>query len=234
MATFFYLQLMKVLIVEDEFELSKAIQTYLKSEGYIVECALTFEAAQEKVFVYKYDCIVLDINLPDGNGLKLLQDIKREGVIISVIIVSANNTIDDKIKGLQIGADDYLTKPFHLSELNARIQAVIRRNVIQGSNVIVANEIEVLPDAKSANVNGKNITLTKKEYLLLEFFAMNQNKVLTKESISEHLWGDYMDQSDSFDFIYSHLKNLRKKLVVAGAEDYIKTVYGSGYIFKTA
>lgn len=234
MATFFYLQLMKVLIVEDEVELSKAIQTYLKSEGYVVECALTFDAAQEKVFVYKYDCIVLDINLPDGNGLKLLQEIKRAGIITSVIIVSANNTIDDKIKGLQIGADDYLTKPFHLSELNARIQAVIRRNVIQGSNVIVANEIEVLPDAKSANVNGKNITLTKKEYLLLEFFTMNQNKVLTKESISEHLWGDYMDQSDSFDFIYSHLKNLRKKLVVAGAEDYIKTVYGSGYIFKTA
>lgn len=225
---------MKVLIVEDEIELKTSIESYLKSQGYVVESASDYGMAIDKIFIYNYDCIVLDINLPGGSGLKILQQIKDEGISSSVIIVSANNTIDDKVKGLEIGADDYLTKPFHLSELNARIQAIIRRKVGGGKKEIIANEITITPEAKTVRVNETSISLTKKEYLLLEFFAMNQNKVLTKESISEHLWGDYMDQSDSFDFIYSHLKNLRKKLVAAGSEDYIKTVYGSGYIFKTA
>ncbi len=225
---------MKVLIVEDEIELKTSIESYLKSQGYVVESASDYGMAIDKIFIYNYDCIVLDINLPGGSGLKILQQIKEEGISSSVIIVSANNTIDDKVKGLEIGADDYLTKPFHLSELNARIQAIIRRKVGGGKKEIIANEITITPEAKTVRVNETSISLTKKEYLLLEFFAMNQNKVLTKESISEHLWGDYMDQSDSFDFIYSHLKNLRKKLVAAGSEDYIKTVYGSGYIFKTA
>ncbi len=225
---------MKVLIVEDEIELKTSIESYLKSQGYVVESASDYGMAIDKIFIYNYDCIVLDINLPGGSGLKILQQIKDEDISSSVIIVSANNTIDDKVKGLEIGADDYLTKPFHLSELNARIQAIIRRKVGGGKKEIIANEITITPEAKTVRVNETSISLTKKEYLLLEFFAMNQNKVLTKESISEHLWGDYMDQSDSFDFIYSHLKNLRKKLIAAGSEDYIKTVYGSGYIFKTA
>jgi DNA-binding response OmpR family regulator len=175
----------------------------------------------------------LDINLPRGSGLELLDILKKEKIEGSVVIVSANNTLDDKVEGLELGADDYLTKPFHLSELNARVKAVLRRNSYQGSSEITVNEIKINPESKMVWINEKSITLTKKEYLLLEFFIINKDKVLSKESISEHLWGDYMDQSDSFDFIYSHLKNLRKKLVANGAKDYVKTVYGIGYIFNT-
>lgn len=224
---------MKILIVEDELELKVSMETFLKSVGFIVESAIDFHSAIDKLYVYQYDCILLDINLPGGSGLKILEEIKQKGLTSSVIIISANNTIDDKIQGLSLGADDYLTKPFHLSELNARIKAVLRRNIGNGSSDIIVEEIKLNPDSKSVWVNNNKVVLTKKEFLLLEFFMINKNKVLSKESISEHLWGDYMDQTDSFDFIYSHLKNLRKKLVVAGSEDYVKTVYGTGYIFKT-
>ncbi len=224
---------MKVLIVEDELELKISMEKFLKSVGYVVETADSYNSAYDKIFVYKYDCIVLDINLPGGTGLELLDELKAEGLEASVIIVSANNTLDDKLEGLALGADDYLTKPFHLSELNARIKAILRRNVGKGSKSIKVNEIDLDPESKVVKVNDKIVKLTKKEFLLLEFFLINKNRVLSKESISEHLWGDYMDQSDSFDFIYSHLKNLRKKLVVAGSEDYVQTVYGTGYIFKT-
>lgn len=224
---------MKILIVEDELELKNSIEHFLKDAGYIVESVGDYHQAMDKIFVYKYDCIVLDINLPGGSGLKILKELKEEGLASSVIIISANSTIDDKLEGLQLGADDYLTKPFHLSELNARIKAILRRNIGKGDAILKANEIALNPDSKTVKVNDKTIDLTKKEFLLLEFFIINKNRVLSKESISEHLWGDYMDQSDSFDFIYSHLKNLRRKLVSAGAEDYVKTVYGTGYIFKT-
>lgn len=224
---------MKVLIVEDELELKISMEKFLKTVGYVVETADSFNSAHDKIFVYKYDCIVLDINLPGGTGLELLDELKTEGLESSVIIVSANNTLDDKLEGLTLGADDYLTKPFHLSELNARIKAILRRNLGKGSKSIKVNEIEIDPESKVVKVNNKIVKLTKKEFLLLEFFIINKNRVLSKESISEHLWGDYMDQSDSFDFIYSHLKNLRKKLIVAGSDDYVQTVYGTGYIFKT-
>lgn len=223
---------MKILIVEDEPDLRISIESFLKQQGYVVESASTYREAIDKVFIYEYDCLVLDINLPDGSGIKILEQVKSEKKETSVIIISANNTLEDKIQGLQIGADDYLTKPFHLSELNARIQAVLRRNKLEGAAKIQINELLIQPDSKTVFVNGARISLTKKEYLLLEFFAINKNRVLSKESISEHLWGDYMDQSDSFDFIYSHLKNLRKKLIAAGCEDYVKTVYGTGYIFR--
>lgn len=224
---------MKILIIEDELELQSSIVTFLKSEGFVVETANDFESASEKLYVYDYDCIVLDLNLPGGSGLRLLEQLKNDKKKASVIIISANNTIDDKLEGLELGADDYLTKPFHLSELNARVKAVIRRNVTKGDNELVVNEIKINPTAKLAYINDVLITLTKKEFLLLEFLMLNKDRVLSKESISEHLWGDYMDQSDSFDFIYSHLKNLRKKLIANGAPDYVKTVYGTGYIFKT-
>jgi len=224
---------MKILIVEDEADLRTSMEFYLKGAGYIIETASDFSSAREKLLLYKYDGIVLDINLPGGSGLELLDILKKEKIEGSVVIVSANNTLDDKVEGLELGADDYLTKPFHLSELNARVKAVLRRNSYQGSSEITVNEIKINPESKMVWINEKSITLTKKEYLLLEFFIINKDKVLSKESISEHLWGDYMDQSDSFDFIYSHLKNLRKKLVANGAKDYVKTVYGIGYIFNT-
>ena len=224
---------MKILIVEDELELKISMEKFLISVGYVVETADSYNSAYDKIFVYKYDCIVLDINLPGGTGLALLNELKQEGHESSVIIVSANDTLDDKLKGLSLGADDYLSKPFHLSELNARIKAILRRNVGKGSRSIKVNEIDLNLESKVVKVNDKIIKLTKKEFLLLEFFLINKNRVLSKESISEHLWGDYMDQSDSFDFIYSHLKNLRKKLILAGSEDYVQTVYGTGYIFKT-
>lgn len=224
---------MKILIVEDELELKNSIEHFLKTAGYVVESVGDYHQAMDKIFVYTYDCIVLDINLPGGSGLKILRELKEEGLASSIIIISANSTIDDKLEGLQLGADDYLTKPFHLAELNARIKAILRRNIGKGDAVLKANEIVLNPDSKTVKVRDKTIDLTKKEFLLLEFFIVNKNRVLSKESISEHLWGDYMDQSDSFDFIYSHLKNLRRKLVAAGAEDYVKTVYGTGYIFKT-
>lgn len=224
---------MKVLIVEDELELKISMEKFLKTVGYIVETADSYRSGYDKIFVYKYDCIVLDINLPGGTGLELLDKLKAEGLASSVIIVSANNTLEDKIEGLALGADDYLTKPFHLSELNARIKAILRRNIGKGSKSIKVNEIDLDPESKVVKVRNKIVKLTKKEFLLLEFFLVNKNRVLSKESISEHLWGDYMDQSDSFDFIYSHLKNLRKKLIIAGCEDYVQTVYGTGYIFKT-
>lgn len=223
---------MKILIVEDEPDLRNSIESFLKQQGYVVESSATYGEAINKIFIYDYDCLVLDINLPDGSGIKILEQVKSEKKEVSVIIISANNTLEDKIHGLQIGADDYLTKPFHLSELNARIQAVLRRNKLDGGTKIEINELLIQPDSKTVFVNGSRVSLTKKEYLLLEFFAINKNRVLSKESISEHLWGDYMDQSDSFDFIYSHLKNLRKKLIAAGCEDYVKTVYGTGYIFR--
>jgi DNA-binding response OmpR family regulator len=210
-----------------------SMEAFLKGEGYIIETASDFLSAREKLQLYKYDGIVLDLNLPGGSGLELLGILKKEKIKGSVVIISANNTLDDKIEGLELGADDYLTKPFHLSELNARVKAVLRRNSYQGSSEITINEIRINPESKMVWINEKVVTLTKKEYLLLEFFIINKNKVLSKESISEHLWGDYMDQSDSFDFIYSHLKNLRKKLVANGAKDYVKTVYGTGYIFNT-
>lgn len=223
---------MKILIVEDEPDLRNSIESFLKQQGYVVEASATYSEAINKIFIYDYDCLVLDINLPGGSGIKILEQVKLEKKEVSVIIISANNTLEDKIHGLQIGADDYLTKPFHLSELNARIQAVLRRNKLDGGTKIEINELLIQPDSKTVFVNGSRVSLTKKEYLLLEFFAINKNRVLSKESISEHLWGDYMDQSDSFDFIYSHLKNLRKKLIAAGCEDYVKTVYGTGYIYR--
>lgn len=223
---------MKVLIVEDEFDLMKGMDEYLKTEGFIVETASNYSKAHEKVFLYDYDCIVLDINLPDGTGLSLLEELKKADVESSVIIVSANNTLDDKLKGLALGADDYLPKPFHLTELNARIKAILRRNKQKGKKKITFEELTLHPDSKQAFVFDKPLSLTKKEYLLLEFFMVNPNKVISKASISEHLWGDYMDQADSYDFIYTHLKNLRRKIQSLGGKDYIKTVYGSGYIFE--
>ncbi|MCJ7449671.1 MAG: response regulator transcription factor [Bacteroidales bacterium] len=222
---------MKILIIEDEFDLLIAINNFLVKENFICELAENFRKADEKLSINEYDIILLDINLPDGNGLALLNTIKKRQKKAGVIIVSAKNSLDDKIRGLDLGADDYMTKPFQLSELNSRIKAVLRRKQFDGTNILTFNEISINTDSKSVTIQGKEITLTRKEYDLLLFFLINKNRVLTKEAISEHLWDDNIDLSDNFDFIYTHLNNIRRKIKLAGGTDYIKTLYGMGYKF---
>ncbi|HUW93204.1 MAG TPA: response regulator transcription factor [Bacteroidales bacterium] len=222
---------MKILIIEDEIELLIAISNYLTKEKYICELAEDFRRADEKLSIYEYDLILLDITLPGGNGLELLKRIKKRQIRSGVIIISARNSTDEKITGLDLGADDYLAKPFQLSELNSRIRAVLRRRKFDGSSIINFNEVMVNADSKSVTISGKEITLTKKEFDLLLFFIINKNRVLTKEAIAEHLWEDSIDLSDSYDFIYTHLNNIRRKIKLAGGTDYIKTIYGMGYKF---
>ena len=222
---------MKILLIEDEKELAESILAYAKKENYICEAVLTFEEAIEKINLYQYDCIVVDITLPDGSGLQVIRELKRNKSDTGIIIISAKNSLEDKLIGLDIGADDYLTKPFHLPELNARIKSIIRRRNFSGSNEISFGEIRVLADNPEIYVNNAQVILTKKEYELLIYFLSNRERVLTKESIAEHLWGDEMDLADSFDFIYTHIKNLRKKIMESGGQDYIQNVYGMGYKF---
>jgi len=222
---------MNILIIEDEHDLARSIITYLSKEGYQCELACNFKEAIEKVHLYTYDCILVDINLPDGSGMKVIERLKKVKSKSGIIIVSARNSIDDKIEGLDVGADDYLTKPFDLSELNARVKSIIRRRNFDGQNEINFKEITILPDERVVSVHGRPTKLTKKEFDLLLYFVSNQNRVITKESIAEHLWGDDMDMADSFDFIYAHLKKLRKKILENGGGDYIQTAYGVGYKF---
>jgi DNA-binding response OmpR family regulator len=220
---------LKILIIEDEKALSESIADYLKGEDYLCETAADFNSAVEKTELYDYDCILLDIGLPGGSGLEILKELKANNKTDGVLIISAKNSIDDKVKGLMLGADDYLPKPFHLSELSARISAIIRRKNFDGSNLLKFNEIEIDTIAKTVSINNKPFVLTRKEYELLLYFISNKGRVISKNAIAEHLWGDEM--SGSFDFIYTHIKNLRKKLVEAGANDYLKSIYGMGYKF---
>jgi DNA-binding response OmpR family regulator len=220
---------MKVLIIEDEIELLIAISNFLTKENFICELSESFRKAQEKLSIYEYDIILLDIMLPDGNGLTLLDTVKKYQKRAVVIIISAKNSIDDKVQGLDLGADDYLIKPFSLSELNSRIKAVLRRKKFDGSDIIRFNEISLNTESKSVLVNSKELVLTRKEYDLLLYFLINRNRVLTKEALAEHLWEDNIDLKDNFDFIYTHLNNIRRKIKGAGGSDYIKTIYGMGY-----
>jgi DNA-binding response OmpR family regulator len=222
---------MKLLIVEDELDLLNSISSYLQKEDFVCEIASTYFDAEDKVISYKYDVIILDINLPDGNGLDILKHVKKSNPETGVLIVSAKDSLDDKLKGLDLGADDYITKPFHLAELNSRVNSLIRRRKFEGSKNIIFHEIEIDPDAKSVIANKTPLELTKKEYYLLLYFITNKNRVLTKEAIAEHLWGDNIDMLDNFDFIYTHMRNLRKKLKNTGANDYLQTIYGLGYKF---
>ncbi|MAL60188.1 MAG: DNA-binding response regulator [Flavobacteriaceae bacterium] len=221
---------MKFLIAEDEIELQQSIVTYLQRDDNICEVASDFNEASEKVAIYDYDVIVLDINLITGSGLDVLKTLKREKKKAGVIIISANNSLTDKLEGLDLGADDYITKPFHLAELNSRIKAVLRRGKYGGDEIIEFNEIKIDTKSRTAFIKDKAIALTRKEYDLLVFFISNKGRVLSKEIIAEHLWGDDSDLLDNFDFIYVHINNLRKKLTLEGAK-YIKTAYGSGYKF---
>ena len=222
---------MKILIIEDEIELSESIVSYLKSEGYLCEHALTYDSAIDKISLYAYDIILVDLNLPDGNGIQIISKLKESEFKGGIIITSARNTLDDRISGLNTGADDYLIKPFHLAELNARIKSLTRRVFFKGDNTITLNEIKIKAETHEVYIKGKLMDLTRKEFDLLLFLVTNKDKVLSKESIAEHLWGDYIDSADSFDFVYAHIKNLRKKLTSKGAGKYLQTVYGVGYKF---
>ncbi len=224
---------MKILIIEDEIELSKSIAEYLSEKSYLCEFASTFHEAMNKIEAFDYACIVLDIMLPDGNGLAILEALKKANKQDGVIIVSAKNALDDKINGLQMGADDYLTKPFHLSELMARIYSIIRRKQFNNSNIIIQNELQIDLLAKAVSINHQNIELTKKEFDLLIYFIGNKNKVISKSTLAEHLSGDFADMLDNHDFVYAHIKNLKKKLYDAGCNHYLKTVYGTGYKWTT-
>lgn len=222
---------MKLLIVEDNPQLSDDLDNFLTENGFIVEVASTLQKAKEKVDLYSYDLILLDIGLPDGNGLELLNAVKDNSET-GILIVTAKNALEDKIKGLELGADDYITKPFHKAELNARIRSILRRKKFAGSNILQVDEVKVNLSSLQVFVNDSSIILTKKEFDLLVYFLYNKDRVLTKESIAEHLWGDNIDQSDNFDFLYNHIKNLRKKIVNAGGKSYIQSVYGMGYKFS--
>lgn len=224
---------MKLLLVEDEQSLRESILTYFSAEGNICEVACDYHAAMEKINLYSYDCILLDLSLPGGEGMEILRALKKMNKNDGVLIISARHSLDDKVDGLNLGADDYLVKPFHLSELQARVTAIIRRKSFDGNNTIVFNEIGIDTQAMKVNVNANLINLTKKEFDLLVYFIANQRKVVTKNAIAEHLWGDEIDLSDDFDFIYTHIKNLRKKLIEAGCKDYIKSMYGVGYKFES-
>ena len=220
---------MKILIIEDEKNLAESIGQYLSGEYYLCEFATTFKEALEKVETFQYDCILLDLMLPDGEGMQILHELKNQRKQDGIIIISARDSIEDKIQGLQTGADDYIAKPFHLSELAARIHSVIRRKQFGSTNNIEQNEIKIDLLAKTVSINDSPVAFTKKQLDLLLYFIGNKNRVISKSALAEHLSGDIADILESHDFIYAHIKNLKKKLVEAGYGNYLKTVYGSGY-----
>lgn len=223
---------MKLLLIEDNQKLVEDISDYLKKQGFVMEVAYSIDQARDKFMIYEYDLAILDLGLPDGNGLQLVDKIKNKHPEIGILILTAKHSLEYKLKGLNQGADDYLTKPFHKAELNARIRSILRRKIAHGSNLLRFNEILVDINARHVMVHDKPVNLTRKEYDLLVYFIDNEKRLLTKENIAEYLWGDYIDQSDNFDFIYNHIKNLRKKLLQASGNDYIESVYGVGYKFK--
>lgn len=223
---------MKLLLIEDEKELALSIQKYLTDKDFVCEWVYNKKDAIEKISIYDYDCILLDLMLPDGNGFEILKELKHQNKAEGIIIISAKETLETRIKGFEIGADDYLTKPFHLSELLVRIQALIRRKNFNGNNIVVFNEISIDILSKTVKVNNKPIDITKKEIDLLLYLIGNENRVLSKSAIAEHLSGDMADMLDNHDFVYAHIKNLKKKLNDAGCGDYIKSVYGLGYKWK--
>ena len=223
---------MRILIVEDEKSLLRSIITYLKRENYRCDTADSVHTGLEKIEHFDYDCILLDISLPDGNGFRILQELRANHRTGGIIVISAKDALEDRVAGLNLGADDYLAKPFHLSELNARVAAVIRRKRFQGQNIIVIHEIVIDLAAKTVLVNNTPVELTRKEFDLLLYLASNRNKVISKNAIAENISGEDADLYENFDFVYSHIKNLKRKLTHAGCTDYIKSVYGMGYKFS--
>jgi DNA-binding response OmpR family regulator len=222
---------MNVLIVEDEKDLMDAMAIYLNSAGFSCEKASDLNTALRFIKNKDFDCIVLDIGLPDGSGFDVIREMHQSEHPTAIVIISARNALDDRLTGLNIGADDYITKPFHLPELIARINSVVRRRTKKEPKGIVFHELRLVPDEMILYIGDNQVSLTKKEHEMLLYLINNPNRVLTKEAIAEHLWADHADIADSFNFIYSHIKNLRKKMVDNGSKDYIKSIYGVGYKF---
>jgi len=222
---------MKLLIIEDEPEMLENMAQTLEREHYIVETASDYKSALHKIGVYDYDCILLDINLPDGNGLEILKALKLSGKNDGVIIVSAKDSLNDRLDGLNLGADDYLPKPFHMAELHARVKAVLRRRHFDGNSNIHIGNVSIHLESRKVTINENEILLNRKEYDILMYLITNKTRLVTKTALAEHVWGDHIDQTDSFDFIYSQIKNLRKKLEHATIS--IEAVYGVGYKLET-
>ena len=222
---------MNVLIVEDEKELLNSIITYLQGSDIVCDKAEKLSEALELLNLKSYDCIILDIGLPDGSGFEVIRAMQQLDHPTGIVIISARNSLDDRLTGLNIGADDYVVKPFHMPELIARINSVVRRRSPKDNKGIVFHELRLIPEEMILYIGDKQISLTKKEHEMLLYLINNPNRVITKEAIAEHLWGDHADIADSFNFIYSHIKNLRKKMVDNGCKDYIKSIYGVGYKF---
>jgi DNA-binding response OmpR family regulator len=220
---------MKLLIVEDEKGLSDNIVGFLNNKDYLCEQAFTCCDAVMKVGVYDYDCVLLDLMLPDGNGLEVLRQIKKRNTDTGIIIVSAKGSTDDVVTGLELGADDYIAKPFNLTELAMRVFALLRRRNFTGSNMLVSHEVEIDLLSKTVKVNDMAVELTKSEYELLLFLISNKNRVVSKTAIAEHLTGEMADDLDNFNFVFAHIKNLKRKLSSAHCVDHIKTLYGTGY-----
>ena len=220
---------MKILIVEDDASLREIIQRSLEKERYVVESAADFLSALDKIEVYDYDCILLDIMLPGGSGLEVLQRIKELRKKENIIIISAKDSLEDKVAGLELGADDYLAKPFHLAELTARIRSVLRRKHRDGEAVIELGNVRLFPDIFQVWIDNVQIELSRKEFDILHYFMNRPRRMVNKQLLAESVWGDHIDQVDNFDFIYAQIKNLRKELKEAGASVELKAVYGLGY-----
>ena len=220
---------MKILIIEDEKDMLQNMEDTLQKENYLVETATDLDSAISKVGVYDYDCILLDINLPDGSGMEILDFLKQNDKSEGVIIVSARNSLDDRLQGLNTGADDYLAKPFHMAELNARVKALLRRKKFNGNDILKIENLAIDPENHIAKTEHGEMELNRKEFDILVYLATNQNRLVSKSALAEHVWGDHIDQADNFEFIYSQIKNLRKKLKDVQANIEIKAVYGIGY-----
>lgn len=220
---------MKLLVVEDEPSLREIMVRTLRGERYVVEEAADYVSALPKIEDYDYDCILLDIMLPGGSGLRLLEQLKALRKSAGVIIISARDSLDDKVEGLELGADDYLAKPFHLAELSARIRSVIRRHQRGGQESLDAGNVRLFPDRQRVEVAGREVELVRKEYDILHYFMSRPGRMVNKATLAEAVWGDHIDQSDNFDFVYAQMKNLRRKLADAGADIELKSIYGFGY-----
>ena len=224
---------MKLLIIEDEPILLKDLGEFAGKEGYLYELAQDYSTAVEKIMLYDYDCVILDINLPDGSGFDIIQKLRKHQKSDGIIILSARDSLDDKIKGLGLGADDYLTKPFYYSELNARIKAIIRRKKFNTNKDILFGNILIDLDQHLVKIGNEPLNFTKKEFAILTHLISNQKRVVTKTALSEYIWGDYVDEANSFDYLFSQIKNLKRKLKDAGALVEIKNIYGVGYQIKS-
>ncbi len=220
---------MKILIIEDEPSLREVMQRALEQERYIVETAATYAEADARIAAYSYDCILLDIMLPDGSGLRLLEHIKHLRRRDNVIIISARDSLDDKVEGLELGADDYLPKPFHTAELLARIRSVLRRGRSGGELTLTVGNVSLDVDKARVTVDGREVALLKKEFDILLYLMQRPNHLVDKAVLAEAVWGDHADDADNFQFVYAQMKNLRRKMAEAGATAEIKSVYGFGY-----